>query len=75
MRRFVFPLIVIGLGIFGLVHQDAITDVLTTMYPQDPARQTALQHCFFENRYFNRSSAKERTDCYAKYLAASEARP
>ena len=74
MGRFLFPLILIGLGIYGLTERGVITDALTEMYPEELARRTALQHCFEENRYFNRSSVKARTECYEKYLAASEAR-
>jgi hypothetical protein len=75
MGRFLFPLIMIGLGIFGLVEHEAITDTLTALYPVDAARRTALQHCFKEDRFFNRFSAKARIACYEKYLATSEARP
>jgi hypothetical protein len=74
MGRFLFPLILIGLGLYGLTAHGAITDALTEMYPEEPARRTALQHCFEENRYFNRSSVTARTECYEKYLAASEVR-
>ena len=74
MGRFLFPLILIGLGMYGLAEHDMVTDALTEMYPEQPARRTALQHCFDENRYFNRASVRARTECYAKYLAASEVR-
>lgn len=75
MGQFLFPLVLIGLGVYGLIEHQAITDTLTAIYPIDPARRTALKHCFEENRFFNRSSAKARIACYEKYLAASEARP
>ncbi len=75
MGRYLFPLIVIGLGIYGLIKHQAITDKLTGLYPEDAPRRTALQHCIEENRFFNRFSVKARTACYEKYLAASEARP
>jgi hypothetical protein len=75
MGRFLFPLVLIGLGIYGLVEHEAITDTLTGLFPEDLARQTALKHCFEENRFFNRFSVTARTACYEKYLAASEARP
>jgi hypothetical protein len=74
MRKLLFPLSLIGLGIYGLAEQTTITDLLTATFPQNLARQAALRHCFADDRYFNRSSATARTACYEKYLAASEVR-
>jgi hypothetical protein len=68
MTRFLFPLLLIAAGIFGLVEHDAINQEWSDMYPQDPARQAALQHCSQEEGFFNRFSAAARASCYQKYL-------
>jgi hypothetical protein len=60
--------LLIALGIYGLVEHDAINDQLAAMYPQDPARRSALQRCADENPLFNRFSTAARTSCYQKYL-------
>jgi hypothetical protein len=66
--RFLFPLLLIAAGIFGLLEHDAINEQWAAMYPEDPARQTALSRCYEEDRLFNRFSATARTICYQKYL-------
>ena len=68
MGRFLFPLLLIALGVYGIVRHDAINEELASMYPQDPARQAALQRCFDDDRLFNRFSATARAACYQKYL-------
>ena len=70
MKRFLFPLFLIALGILGITEHDAITGQWTAMYPQDGARQDALQQCYEENQQFNRFSATARANCYQKYLQA-----
>ena len=68
MARFLFPLLLIALGIFGLVDHDMIYDEWAAMYPDDPARQNALTHCAAEDGMFNRFSDAGRAACYQKYL-------
>ena len=71
MARFLLPLLLIGLGVYGLLHEDAIKDeliALTAIFPQDPAHQAALRRCFEEDRTFNRFSAAARAACYQKFL-------
>jgi hypothetical protein len=68
MSRFLFPLFLIALGGFGLVEHRAVTAQWTAMYPNDPDRQVALQHCFEDNHQFNRLSPAARSFCYEKYL-------
>ena len=75
MDRFWFPLLLIVLGIVGIVAHDDITSQWKAMYPDDPARQTALANCTTEDSWFNRFSAKARAACYQKYLVVSDARP
>ena len=68
MARFLFPLVLLALGIFGLVEHDAINDQWAAMYPEDTALQAALSHCTQDNFLFNRFSASARAACYQKYL-------
>jgi hypothetical protein len=71
MKRFLFPLFLIALGILGITEHDAITGQWTAMYLQDAARQDALQQCYEENQQFNRFSATARANCYQKYYLQS----
>ncbi len=68
MSRLIFPLFLIALGVFGLAERRVITAQWTAMYPNDPDRQIALQHCFEDNHQFNRLSPAARGFCYEKYL-------
>ena len=68
MRRFLFPLLLLALGFAGLAERDAINEEWAAMYPADGARQAALEHCYQEDRLFNRFSATARAACYQKYL-------
>jgi hypothetical protein len=68
MKRFLFPLFLIALGIFGIVEHAAINDQIVAMYPDDSVHQTALARCYQENHLFNRFSATARAACYQKYL-------
>ena len=68
MRRFLFPLLLLALGFAGLAERDAINEEWAAMYPADGARQAALEHCYQEDRLFNRFSATARATCYQKYL-------
>jgi hypothetical protein len=68
MKRFLFPLFVMAIGIFGIAEHDAINEQWAAMYPQDPARQTALARCHEEDGLFNRFSSAARAACYQKYL-------
>jgi hypothetical protein len=68
MTRFLFPVFLITLGVLGLVEHDAINAQWTAMYPDDPVRQVALQHCFEDNHQFNRLNPTARSFCYQKYL-------
>jgi hypothetical protein len=68
MARFLFPLLLIALGVLGLVDHDMINDAWTAMYPDDPARQAALARCTAEDGSLNRFSAAGRAACYQKYL-------
>jgi hypothetical protein len=68
MGRFLFPLLLIGLGIVGLMEHDAINNQWNDMYPEDTARQNALTRCAEEDSTFNRFSAAGRASCYQKYM-------
>jgi hypothetical protein len=68
MARYLFPLLLIALGVFGLVAHDMINDAWSEMYPDDPARQAALAHCVSEDGFLNRFNAAGRAACYQKYL-------
>jgi hypothetical protein len=71
VARFLFPLLLIGLGALGLAERDEINNQWAAMYPQDPAEQAALAHCAQEDSVFNRFSAASRATCYQKYLQPS----
>jgi hypothetical protein len=68
MSRFIFPLFLLALGIFGLVEHEAINQQWAAMYPSDPSLQAALTRCAEDNVLFNRFSADARAGCYQKYL-------
>ena len=68
MAQFLFPLLLIALGVFGLLNHDLIQDQWSAMYPDDPARQAALTRCAAEDSMFNRFTPAGRTACYQKYL-------
>ena len=68
MARFIFPLFLIALGVFGLIEHDVINQQWADMYPEDTARQNALTRCAQEDSLFNRFSASGRATCYQKYL-------
>ena len=68
MKRFLFPLLLMALGVFGIVEHDAINEQWAAMYPQDAARQAALARCAQDDSLFNRFSAAARAGCYQKYL-------
>jgi hypothetical protein len=73
--RFLFPLLLIALGVYGLVERDMLNDEWAAMYPEDPAQQTALAHCTQDNVLFNRFSAAARAACYQKYLQLAAPAP
>jgi hypothetical protein len=75
VARFLFPLLLIGLGALGLAERDEINNQWAAMYPQDPAEQAALAHCAQEDSVFNRFSAASRATCYQKYLQLPAAAP
>ena len=68
MARYLFPLLLIALGVLGLVDHDAVNDAWAAMYPDDPARQAALSRCTSEDGFFSRFSVAGREECYQKYL-------
>jgi hypothetical protein len=68
MARYLFPLLLIALGVFGLVDHDMVNDAWTAMYPDDPGRQAALARCVSEDGFLNRFSATGRAACYQKYM-------
>ena len=68
MGRFIFPLFLIGLGIFGLAEHQVIDEQWSAMYPDDAARQNALTRCAQEDGMFNRFTPAGRASCYQKYL-------
>jgi hypothetical protein len=68
MGRFLFPLFLIALGVFGLAERDAINNQWAAMYPEDAAEQNALTRCAQEDSVFNRFNAASRAACYQKYL-------
>jgi hypothetical protein len=75
MARFLFPLLLIALGILGLTESEAINAQWDAMYPDDDAEQDALSRCAQENSVFNRFSAAARAECYQKYLQLPVAAP
>lgn len=75
MARFLFPLLLIALGVLGLTERDAINNQWDAMYPRDAAEQNALAHCTQENSVFDRFSAAARAECYQKYLTLPTAAP
>jgi len=75
MARFLFPLILIALGVLGLTERDAINNQWDAMYPEDAAEQDALTRCAQEDSVFNRFSAAARAACYQKYLMLPAAAP
>lgn len=74
MDRFWLPLLLVAIGVIGLAAHEDINSQWSAMYPDDPARQTALANCTTEDSWFNRFSAKARFACYRKYLVVSEVR-
>lgn len=75
MARFLFPLLLIALGVLGLAERDEINNQWAAMYPRDPAEQAALARCTQEDSVFNRFSAAGRATCYQKYLQLPAAAP
>lgn len=75
MARFLFPLLLIALGVIGLAERDAINAQWDAMYPEDAAEQDALTRCAQENSVFDRFSASARAVCYQKYLQLPTAAP
>lgn len=75
MARFLFPLLLIALGAFGLVDHDMVNDQWAAMYPEDAARQNALTRCAAEDGMFNRFTSTGRAACYQKYLQVELAPP
>jgi hypothetical protein len=68
MARFLFPLFLIALGVFGLLEHDPINDQWAAMYPEDAAQRDALAHCVQDDGLLNRFSESARAACYQKYL-------
>jgi hypothetical protein len=68
MARFLFPLLLIALGVAGLVQRDAINREWAAVYPNDPAQQAALARCVQDSGFLERFSASGRAACYEKYL-------
>jgi len=68
MARLLFPLLLIGLGVLGLVEHDTINGQWAEMYPEDAARRDALTRCAAEEGSFNRFTISGRASCYQKYL-------
>src|ERR1700676_4985223 len=68
--RVVHPLAVllVAASVTGVVERDEIVKLWTEINPGEPARQTALARCYFENYDFNRFTATARTSCYQKWL-------
>lgn len=75
MARFLFPLLLIALGILGLSESAAINSQWDAMYPSDPAEQDALTRCAQQDGVFNRFSPSARAACYQKYLQLPAAAP
>ena len=75
MARFLFPLLLIVLGVLGLAERDEINAQWDAMYPRDAAEQDALTRCAQEDGIFNRFSATARATCYQKYLQLPVAAP
>jgi hypothetical protein len=75
VARFLFPLVLIALGVLGLAESDAINAQWDGMYPRDAAQQDALTRCAQEDGVFNRFSAAARAECYQKYLQLPTAAP
>ncbi|HTW51270.1 MAG TPA: hypothetical protein VME45_05175 [Stellaceae bacterium] len=73
MARFLFPLVLIALGILGLTQSNAINAEWEAMYPEDAAKQDAITRCARENVMFNRLSPDARRGCYQKYLQQPDA--
>jgi hypothetical protein len=68
MARFLFPLLLVAIGVFGLLNHAMLDEQWAEMYPDDPAREAALAHCAQEDGMFNRFSEAGREACYQKYL-------
>lgn len=75
MARFLFPLLLIALGVLGLTERDEIGAQWGAMYPDDAAEQDALTRCAQEDSVFDRFSAATRAACYQKYLQLPTAAP
>jgi hypothetical protein len=73
MARFLFPIVLIALGILGLTQSEALNAQWEAMYPEDAAKQDAITRCAQENVMFDRLSADARRACYQKYLKQPDA--
>src|SRR5215472_18813697 len=68
MKGLMTPVLVMAAGVVGIVWHDDMANQWAAMFPDDPARQTALHRCFEEDRLFNRFSSEARAACYQKWL-------
>jgi hypothetical protein len=57
-----------ALGIAAFIERDEIRAQWAEIFPDDPARATALERCAYEDRQFNGFSAEARTVCYQRWL-------
>jgi hypothetical protein len=72
MRGGIVPVLLIAAGVVGIAQHDAIDQQWAAIFPDNPARQTALTRCFEEDHLFNRFSAAARGACYQKWLLAAD---
>jgi hypothetical protein len=72
LRVFIAALLIL-IG-FGTIDFDKAVDEWRAIYPDDPARRSALHLCYENDLQFDRMSATARADCYSQWLPLLRAR-
>ena len=68
MKRMVLTLVVIGAGGYAAMNPGVVNAFYRGIYPDDPAKQQALELCFMQDHAFNRLDAGARDACYSRML-------
>lgn len=68
MKRMALALVVIGAGGYAAMNPGVVNAYYRDIYPEDPAKQQALELCFTQDHKFNRLDADERDACYKRML-------
>ncbi|MGA8399036.1 MAG: hypothetical protein WB697_04065 [Stellaceae bacterium] len=68
MKRVALTLVVIGAGAYAAMNPGVVNAFYHGVYPDDPAKQQALELCFMQDHTFNRLDASARDACYSRML-------